>query len=137
MDWSRWQQQATLLPYGPRHATQSGPTAMRHVAFALAMIIAAAACAAPPAQAQKNEGTGVLAPTRSVPRIAGAPPPKSAPRPPCKLPNPSGETAIDKAICASATLLRKDRRISLLFGALRRAAEQAKAAQLDADQQDW
>src|SRR5712691_9848888 len=106
---------------------------MRHVAICLAMIVVAAACSAPPAQAQKNEGTGVLAP-RGVP--LGAPPPKSAP-PPCKLPNPSGETTIDKAICASTTLLRKDRRIASLFEALKRAAEQAKAAQLDADQQAW
>ena len=107
---------------------------MRHVAFSLAMIIAAAACSAPPAQAQKNEGTGVLAP-RGVP--LGAPPPKPAPPTPCKLANPSGETAIDKAICANATLLRKDRRIALLFDALKRAAEQAKAPQLEADQQAW
>ncbi len=109
---------------------------MRHVAVCLAMIIVAAACAAPPAQAQKNEGTGVLAPRGIPPRISGAPPPKGAP-PPCNLPNPSGDTAIDKAICASTTLLRKDRRIASLFDALKRAAEQAKAAQLDADQQAW
>jgi uncharacterized protein YecT (DUF1311 family) len=108
----------------------------RHVAACLAMIIVAAACAAPPAQAQKNEGTGVLAPRGIPPRISGAPPPKGAP-PPCNLPNPSGETAIDKAICASASLLRKDRRVASLFDALKRAAEPAKAAALDADQQAW
>jgi uncharacterized protein YecT (DUF1311 family) len=106
---------------------------MRHVAVYLAMIIVAAACAAPPAQAQKNEGTGVLAP-RGVP--LGAPPPKPAP-PPCKLGNPSGDTAIDKAICANASLLRKDRRVAQAFEALKRAVEQAKIPQLETDQQAW
>jgi uncharacterized protein YecT (DUF1311 family) len=102
---------------------------MRHVAVYLAMIIVAA----PPALAQKNEGTGVLTP-RGVP--LGAPPPKPAP-PPCKLGNPSGDTAIDKAICANATLLRKDRRVAPAFEALKRAVEQAKIPQLETDQQAW
>ena len=114
---------------------------MRHVAVCLAMIIVAAACAAPPAQAQKNEGTGVLTP-RGIPLGApppnvAVPPPKPLPLPPCKLGNPSGDTAIDKALCANASLLRKDRRIRSLFDALKRATEQDKAAQLDADQQAW
>ncbi len=128
-----WGRCTAALPL-PNPRTQLGPTTMRHVAVYLAMIIAAAAWAAPPAQAQKNEGTGVLAP-RGIP--LGAPPPKAAPPTPCKLPNPSGDTAIDKAICANASLLRKDRRIASLFDALKRAAEQAKVAQLDADQQAW
>jgi hypothetical protein len=117
-------------------AAPLGPTPMRHVAICLAMIIAAAAiCAAPPAQAQKNEGMGVLGPTRlggGGPRVdVNKPPRRGVRRAPrrdtCRPANPSGEPAIDRAVCANRTLLRKDARIALLFEALQGKTEDAKA----------
>ena len=47
-------------------AAPLGPPPMRHVAFCLGLIALAATFAAPPAQAQKNEGMGVLGPTGSA-----------------------------------------------------------------------
>ena len=109
---------------------------MRHVAFCLGLIaLAATALPAPPAQAQKNEGMGVLGPTRlggGGPRVdVNKPPRRGVRRGPrrdtCRPANPSGEPAIDKAVCANRTLLRKDARIALLFEALQGKTEDAKA----------
>ena len=81
---------------------------MRHLAFCLGLIALAATFAAPPAQAQKNEGMGVLGPTRiggGGPRVDVNKPRarRAARRPTCQPANPSGEPAIDKAICANRT----------------------------------
>jgi hypothetical protein len=119
---------------------------MRHVAFCLGLIaLAAAALPAPPAQAQKNEGMGVLGPTRlggGGPRVdVNKPPRVSGRRAPrrggCQPANPSGEPAIDRAVCANRTLLRKDARIALLFEALQGKTEDAKADEVIAAHNAW
>ena len=113
-------------------ATLLGPPPMRHVAFCLGLIaLAAAFSATPPAQAQKNEGMGVLGPVRiggGGPRVDLNKPRRStgrrAPRRGgCQPANPSGEAAIDRVICANRILLRKDERIALLFEILSKKTE--------------
>jgi uncharacterized protein YecT (DUF1311 family) len=115
---------------------------MRHVAFCLGLVALAATFSAPPAQAQKNEGMGVLGPTRlggGGPRVKVNKPRrgKATRRDTCRLANPSGEPVIDQAICGNRTLLRKDERIALLFDALKEAADEAKAEPLGAAHDAW
>lgn len=127
-------------------ATLLGPPPMRHVAFCLGLIaLAAAFSATPPAQAQKNEGMGVLGPVRiggGGPRVDVNKPRRStgrrAPRRGgCQPANPSGEAAIDRVICANRILLRKDARVALLFEILSKKTEAANAEEVVAAHDAW
>jgi uncharacterized protein YecT (DUF1311 family) len=121
-----------------------GPPPMRHVALCLGLIALAAAFT-PPAQAQKNEGMGVLGPVRvggGGPRVDVNKPRRStgrrAPRRGgCQPANPSGEAAIDRVICANRILMRKDERVALLFEMLSKKTEAANAEAVVAAHDAW